>query len=139
MQRSLYGLYNTITLGVEGTPMRSFAELSEENRWAVAFYIGGLAAVEADLEAGEEAVAGAGGKPPLDTRAAVASTPKEIGESHGPGAEALALYLRRNPRLLFSAERSPYEVARQKTELAVAAFRAGERSRNQASSRGAAE
>jgi high-affinity iron transporter len=36
-QHSLYGLYNTITLGVAGTPMRAFTELSEADRWALAF------------------------------------------------------------------------------------------------------
>lgn len=127
VQRSLYGLYNTITLGVEGTAMRSFAELSEADRWAVAFYIGGLAATEADLEAGAGVLTAAGGTPPLDARTAVASTPSEIERRGGSDAAALALYLRRNPRVLFSAERSPYEVARQKTELAVAKFRAGDR------------
>lgn len=125
LQRSLYGLYNTITLGVEGTAMRSFAELSEQDRWAVAFYVGGLAATEADLEAGADAVVEAGGTPPLDARTVVASTPQAIGEGHATAA--LAFYLRRNPRVLFSAEGSPYEVARQKTELAAARYRAGDR------------
>ncbi len=43
-QRSLYGLYNTITLGVRGTPMRAFGELSEADRWALAFFAATLRA-----------------------------------------------------------------------------------------------
>jgi high-affinity iron transporter len=38
-QRSLYGLYSTITLGVDGTAMTSFKHLSEHDRWSVAAYI----------------------------------------------------------------------------------------------------
>ena len=42
-QRSVYGLYSTISLGVTGTPMRGFIQLSEEDRWALAFYVTSLA------------------------------------------------------------------------------------------------
>ena len=35
-QRSIYGLYSTITLGVQGTAMASFRTLSEDERWALA-------------------------------------------------------------------------------------------------------
>ncbi len=38
--RSIYDLYNTITLGVPETPMISFAHLSDDQRWALAMMIG---------------------------------------------------------------------------------------------------
>ena len=38
--RSIYDLYNTITLGVPETPMASFAHLSDDQRWAMAMMIG---------------------------------------------------------------------------------------------------
>lgn len=38
--RSIYDLYNTITLGVPETPMVSFAHLSDDQRWALAMMIG---------------------------------------------------------------------------------------------------
>ena len=41
-RRTLYGLYNTITQGVPGTAMTAFHELSVEDRWALAFYVGGM-------------------------------------------------------------------------------------------------
>lgn len=41
-KRSIYGLYNTITLGVTGTGMRPFTELSEADRWALAFLASGM-------------------------------------------------------------------------------------------------
>jgi high-affinity iron transporter len=37
--RSIYDLYNTITLGVPETPMASYANLSDEQRWALAMLI----------------------------------------------------------------------------------------------------
>lgn len=39
-RRSIYDLYNTITLGVPETPMISFAHLSDEQRWALAMMVG---------------------------------------------------------------------------------------------------
>ena len=42
-QRSVYSLYSTITLGVQGTGMSGFQGLSEEERWSLAFYASNLA------------------------------------------------------------------------------------------------
>ncbi|MGH6658605.1 MAG: c-type cytochrome, partial [Sphingomicrobium sp.] len=41
--RSLFGLYQVISQGLEGTAMQSFGSLPEEDRWALAFHAGGLA------------------------------------------------------------------------------------------------
>src|SRR5688572_27608800 len=40
--RSLYGLYNTVTLGVAGTGMRAFKELSDDERWMLTFHLAAL-------------------------------------------------------------------------------------------------
>lgn len=42
-QRTLHGLYSTITHGVNGTAMKSYAKLPDNDRWALAFYVGQLA------------------------------------------------------------------------------------------------
>src|SRR5699024_5510130 len=43
-QRSPLSLYQAITQGVEGTAMRSYAQdLSEPERWDLAYYVGSLA------------------------------------------------------------------------------------------------
>lgn len=42
-ERSPFALYEAISQGVSGTSMASFASLSPEDRWALAFYVGGLA------------------------------------------------------------------------------------------------
>ena len=42
-QRSPLALYQVISQGLPGTAMTSFAHLSEADRWALAFYVGGIA------------------------------------------------------------------------------------------------
>lgn len=126
-QRSLYGLYNTITLGVEGTAMASFGQLPDAERWALAFYVGGFTVSAEDLATGEALLARGGGTPPFDMRALTSSTPREIAEHFGPDAGALALHLRRNPAAIFASRPSALDVARARTELAVDRFRAGDR------------
>src|SRR3569623_1127542 len=51
-QRSIYSLYSTISLGIDGTAMTPFSQLSESDRWALAFYVSGYAASAADRRRG---------------------------------------------------------------------------------------
>jgi len=51
--RSVYDLYNTISLGVKGTPMPSFNNLTEEQRWALAFRIGSYSSSAVQRENGK--------------------------------------------------------------------------------------
>lgn len=126
-QRSLYGLYNTITLGVEGTGMTSFSHLSDAERWALTFHVGGIAATEEDLAAGARLLARAEDKPLLDTRTVTSSSPREIEERFGADAAALALYLRRQPQPLFALQASPIDTAREQINRAVEKYRSDDR------------
>jgi len=124
-QRSLYGLYNVITLGVEGTAMPSFAALADSERWALAFYVGGFAATDDELAAGAAALA-AGVEPP-DARTLTTSSPRQLADAAGQDVAMLAMYLRQHPSRVFAARPSPFAVAREKTELAALQFRQGNR------------
>lgn len=116
-QRSLFGLYNTITLGVDGTAMTSFAHLTDAERWALAFYVGGKYADEELLAAGAGALEG--GKP--DLHAAVTTPPAEM-----PGRGlARAAWLRQHPEVLFTGQPGPLDIAAQRLEDSVAQYRAG--------------
>ena len=42
-QRSALSLYEVVSQGVPGTPMAGYAQLSEADRWALAYYVGSLA------------------------------------------------------------------------------------------------
>lgn len=50
-QISPFQAYNTIRLGIEGTSMRGFNELSDKETWALAFYIKSLRFQDVDKEA----------------------------------------------------------------------------------------
>lgn len=49
-QRDLYGLYSTISLGVEGTAMAAYPQLSDHQRWSLASYVGSLAQKTSPIE-----------------------------------------------------------------------------------------
>ena len=43
LNRSLLGLYDAISNGIDDTAMPAFTQLTEEQRWSLAFHVGGLA------------------------------------------------------------------------------------------------
>src|SRR5690606_24391899 len=53
-ERSVFGLYQVIDQGLQGTSMPSFASLPAEDRWALATYVGALAYPESEAQAGRE-------------------------------------------------------------------------------------
>jgi len=53
-ERSVFSLQQIISHGVEGTSMPSFAQLSEDDRWALAYFASTLSYTDADRKAGEE-------------------------------------------------------------------------------------
>ncbi len=111
-QRTLYGLYSTLTAGVDDTPMRSFQELSEDDRWNLAFYAGSLAVDAKAAEAGKaHLAANAPASALTDLRRFSVTTPNEArGEYGDAGAEVMA-YLRSQPEHRF-AHTAPLEFAR---------------------------
>ncbi len=123
-QRSLYGLYNTITLGVTGTGMASFSHLPDEDRWALAFHVGALFADEATLAAGAAAWADEDDRPSL--REAVTSAPSELAATRSHGV-ALAAWTRQHPEALFAGGPDPMTIALTKLEESAAAYAAGDR------------
>jgi high-affinity iron transporter len=128
--RSLFGLYQVISQGLEGTAMQSYAHLPEADRWALAFYSGTLA--YADAAAGERLLNDPevrGAVP--DTAALVAMTPAELEAKLGPErAAAVTAYLRANPRALesFGGSNASLGLARTRLRESVAAYEAGNRS-----------
>ncbi|HVE53284.1 MAG TPA: cytochrome c, partial [Ramlibacter sp.] len=102
-QRSLYGLYNTISLGVNGTPMRGFSELSESDRWALAFFAADLRRTPEQVAQGEAAwKEGRGRETFAGLQSLVMRSPGEIAAG---GAELATLhaYLVRHPEALAAA------------------------------------
>lgn len=52
-ERSLFSLHQSITRGVEGTSMNSFAQLSDDDRWALAFYVSTMSFSKEEQQAGK--------------------------------------------------------------------------------------
>ena len=128
-QRTLYGLYSTITAGVGDTAMAGFQHLSESDRWSLAFLVGRMAVTEPARAAGEALVqnrAPAAALARLERFTTV--TPDEARAEYAEdGAEVMA-YLRSDPRVMF-ANASPLDYARETLTQSLAAYRAGQNDR----------
>lgn len=98
-ERSVWGLYSAITLGVEGTSMTGFATLTEEQRWALAFHVAGYPFSDEERRAGQALWQG---NPEAKTWIADLGTVSQLTPAAAEqrfgkqGAELLA-YLRSNP------------------------------------------
>lgn len=125
-QRTLYGLYSTISAGVADTAMRSFSELSDADRWSLAFLVGQMAVDPANAAAGKarlrDGKASAGELTRLERF--TVTTPDEAREAYGEDGAQVMAYLRSNPQTLF-ANTSPLDFARESLEASRDAYRAG--------------
>ncbi|GAB3778295.1 cytochrome c/FTR1 family iron permease [Ramlibacter monticola] len=126
-QRSVYGLYNTITLGVAGTPMRPFTELSESDRWALAFLAAGLRAPQDTLREGEALWRGGKGKEQLGTlRMLVTQSPGEVRQQGGAALDAVRAWLTAHPDALDAGRPAPLDFTRAKLRESLAAYERGD-------------
>jgi high-affinity iron transporter len=132
-ERSLFGLYQVIEQGLEGTAMQSFANLPAADRWALAFYAGTLAYQGEAVSEGERLWVGdpalRASIPDLERLAAL--TPAALGGQLGEQrATALVAYLRAHPEALTQGGGAgSLPVAHELLRQAVAAYRAGDRQR----------
>ena len=132
--RSIYGLYNTITLGVGGTPMRPFTELSESDRWALAFFAGSLRATPEQIEHGRQLWQQGKGKVDFsDLKKLVTAAPADVAKQRGADADADAdaasvqTYLTAHPEAIQALAPAPLELTRAKLDQALQAYRQGDR------------
>lgn len=127
-ERSPFALYQVIGQGLDGTAMRSFSELSSDDRWALAFYTGGLAF--ADKNMGETLWNGdaelRGSIPSLSALAGL--TPAALGQQIGQDrADAVLAYLRAHPEALSETGVGMLTVAHDKLRASLSAYSAGDR------------
>ena len=127
-QRSIFGLYNTITLGVGGTPMRAFSEFDEADRWALAFLAAGLRARPEEVARGEALWTQGRGKESFgDLRALVTSAPQAVQQQGGADADAVRAFLTARPAAIAAARPAPLDLARAKLRESLEAYRKGDR------------
>ena len=105
--RSLFGLFNTISLGVEDTGMVSFAHLDAQSRWDLAFYVGAIAAEQVDVTVLDTALINKNAISNLFT-----ATPSDL-EQAAPaqGAAQMALFRMQPERFFNAGEINPLQVA----------------------------
>jgi high-affinity iron transporter len=116
-RRSAYALYNTITLGVAGTSMVPFANLPEDDRWALAFYVSALRTSPAAPATVPAA---------LTLRDLALLDDEDAATKYGPAAPALFAYLKRNPADLAARAESPLAFSQRTLVESLAAYRAGD-------------
>ncbi|MGO4328541.1 FTR1 family protein [Cupriavidus sp. 2TAF22] len=128
--RSLMALYQAITQGVKGTAMPAFATLPDEDRWALAFFAGGLSHSDAMRERGKalwKSDAAAREVFP-DLGAMTGATEAEAARKLPEGsARDVMAYLRAHPEVINAGKPSGLALSRQRLQESVAALRAGER------------
>ncbi len=124
-QRSAYGLYNTITLGVDGTSMASFKQLPEEDRWALAFFAATVGVPAERVASGRKLwEEGKQARVFSDLTPVATLSTTEVTERHGANAALVQDFLRANPQVLKPA---PLPFARAKLAEAGAAYARGDR------------
>jgi high-affinity iron transporter len=123
-RRSVYGLYSTITLGVEGTSMASFKKLDEQDRWALAFFISSMGTPRERLASGERLWKdGAARRVFTDLDPVATLSRREMEEKHGSDAAKVQDYLRAHPGVL---RKSPIAFSRENIAEAASLQARGE-------------
>jgi high-affinity iron transporter len=127
--RSLFGLYQVIEQGLDGTSMPSFAHLPRDERWALAFYVGGLSQDDAARSRGEGLWKGdanlRGQFPNLATLTKM--TPADLAQMVGERkADDIMAFLRRSPGELTEQRDASLVFARNKLQATVDAYASGD-------------
>lgn len=129
-QRSTFALQQVISQGLEGTAMQSFADLPEQDRWALALKVGTFAYPKSLVADGErlwKSDAALRQKIP-DLKALVGLTPQALAGDIGEAkATAVVAYLRSNPGALQQSAGGSLTLTRSRLAESVAAYRAGNR------------
>lgn len=128
--RSLMALYQVVSQGVEGTSMASYATLSDEDRWSLAFFIGGLSHDDAMREQGKKAWMDDAAVRARFADMAALTTATAAGLAQTMPADAARntlAYLRAHPEALTSGKPTGVALSRQRLAESLATLEAGDR------------
>jgi len=113
LNRSILGLYDAISNGIDETAMVAYEQLSEQQRWSLAFYAGSLA-----FEGKSGVIAST---PGLTLERLINHSPSQLANGDSNTLEKVA-QLRASPQALFSSSRSPLGIARNQLLAARTAY-----------------
>lgn len=127
-ERSVYGLYNTISLGVEGTSMPAFGGLRADERWALAFYVSQFVSTEDERDRGRQLWERPGMRTLFPGMSdLVGASPAETLRV-GASAYAVLAYLRAHPAMIPSQDStSPLSIASIRIRESFDLYRRGNR------------
>lgn len=128
-ERSVHSLYETISQGVAGTSMPAFEALSADDRWALAFHVGGFAYSPQARDQGEKLWASdATSHQRIPDLAALSRTSEgALAQALGDDtAHALLGYLRTHPSVL-QPQGSGLDLAQTRLKESVQSYAAGDR------------
>ena len=129
-ERSLFALHQIISNGVQGTAMQGFGALSDEDRWALAFFVGTLPYAQSDKDEGAKLwQANAQVRQTVASLDALTQTSEHVlaDKLDVPSAKALTAYLRTNPNALNVNSPKGTAIAKAKLSESVTALLAGDR------------
>ncbi|MBB3062350.1 cytochrome c/FTR1 family iron permease [Microbulbifer rhizosphaerae] len=119
--RSLLGLYDAISNGIDGTAMTAFGNLTDQQRWSLAFYVGGLAFAGAEPATADTQ---------LSLQDLVMYSPAVLRNDRPEVPTESVAALRADPAPLFvkksSRDGDPMETARSQLQKALDAYRQGD-------------
>jgi high-affinity iron transporter len=126
-QHSVYSLYSTITLGVQGTGMSGFQMLRHDDRWALALYVSNLASPEAELQRGAELWQSGIGQTWFPNLASItAQSADDVRTAYGDDAVSVLAYLRLHPEAVMWSHESPLTRSTRLLRQSLAAYRRGQ-------------
>lgn len=115
--RSLLGLFDAISKGIDDTAMMAFTQLTEQQRWSLAFYVGSLA-FQTDAKPAQQV----GTANLIDLQQMVNVSPTQLRNQLPQAQASLVNALRANPHQLFEVEVSPFAVAKARLTAAQEAY-----------------
>jgi len=118
--RSLLGLYDAISAGLDDTAMRAFTELSDQQRWSLAFYVGSLAFTQSTDDSTSA------GPPSLELQAWINNNPLQVSAQNSDISQKQVEQWRASPEVFFEQGDSPISTAKNNLIAAVTAYNAGD-------------
>ncbi|ALS35143.1 high-affinity iron transporter [Pseudoalteromonas translucida KMM 520] len=102
--RSLMGLFDAVTNGLDNTPMVAFTQFNEQQRWSLAFYVGSLAFKNVKQPTNVEQN--------ISAAQIVNLNPAQLTANSSEAQTQYVHWLRGNPEHLFTTKKDPLAVAR---------------------------
>lgn len=129
-ERSLFALHQVISNGVEGTAMTSFGALPDQERWALAFFVGTLSYTDDDTAAGAKLWQSSAAVRQTIAGLDVLTQTSEhalAGRFDEESAQAVMAYLHANPQVLAANKPGGTAIAKAKIAQSLLALQDGDR------------